>query len=871
MSRRQLERDLSDEIREHLDEKAAELMTAGMSREEATRAARRDFGNVTLLEEHGREVWRWALVETFFSDLRYAFRQLRKSPAFTAAAVLTLALGIGANTAVFSVVNAVILRPLPYPEPERLVSLSSRDAHGLPHSLSYPNFFDFRRLNRVFEHMVCFREDELALTGVGAPVHLSSEIVSWDLFSMLGIRPVLGRGFLPEEEQAGHFAVVLSHSLWREKFGADPNVVGRSITLDSQPYTVAGVAPAGFNFPESNRKVQVWTTLARDAAADTMTPMTEQRGARLLEVTARLKPGVSVETARAQMDTIAAALAQQYPDENKNYASTYVLRELERLTGDTRRPLFILLGAVALVLLIACANIANLLLARTAEREREFAIRAAIGASRGTVVRQMLTESLTLASLGCAAGVLFANASVRLALPLAGDSIPRIGQATVDTSVLVFSVALALLTSVLFSIAPAVRIFKADLAGPIKQAARNNVSGPDRLRSALVVAQITLGLMLLSGASLLVASFLHLLNRDIGFRPDHVLTFSVAAPETRYPREKQIDFNNRLEDHLRSLPGVTTVAGGVPLPLTGDQILVSFAIEGRATAEYNRPRTNMGYVTPDYFRSLGIGLLAGREFTERDDASAPPVLIVNRAFAEKFFPGEDALGKRIKPGAVSRASGEVMRQIVGIVGNARQSALGLSAEPIYYFPYKQLPWNLPTVVLRTSVPPLSLEPAIRAAIAAVDKEVPVYEIQTMDEILAAGIAGPRFQMLLLASFAAIALLLTVVGLYGVLTYSVLQRTREIGVRVALGASRNMVLSMILKHALVLVAAGVALGLAGAIACGRVLGNMLYGTSPRNPLLLAAACFLIILTAAAAAYLPARHAASIDPMQALRNE
>jgi putative ABC transport system permease protein len=872
-SRRQLDRDLSYEIRQHLEERMEELMANGMPRADALLAARREFGNVTLLEERSREIWRWSMLEDFLADVRYALRQLRKSPTFAAAVVLTLALGIGANTAVFSVVNAVILRPLPYPEPDRLVSVQSRDIRGTPHprSLSYPDFFDFRKYNHVFEQIVCYHDSDFTLSGPGMPVHLPGEAVSADLFSLLKIQPVLGRGFLRQEEKAGQRVVVLSHRLWKEQFGGDPYIIGRSIILGTQLYTVVGVMPAGFVFPVGNTRVSLWTTLARDATADTATPMTEQRGARLLDAIARLKPGVSVDAARVQLDTVAAALAKQYPDDNKNVASTYVQPQLEHLTGEARRPLLILLGAVGLVLLIACANIANLLLARTAEREREFAIRAAIGASRGIIIRQLLTESLVLAAIGCAAGILVAIAGVNILLPIAGDSIPRLAQAAVDGTVLSFSVGLALLTSLLVSVAPALRLAKGELAGPLKEGTRGSIRGTNRLRNGLVVAQITLGLVLLSGAALLITSFMHLLHRDLGIRPEHVLTFSISVPEARYPEEKQVEFNTRLLERLGTLPGVTSVAEGVPLPLTGNQMGVSFDIEERPAAAYNRPRSDIAIVTADYFGTLGIPLLEGRQFTERDNPKAPAVVIVNRAFANQFFPGEHVVGKRMQPGASTRDGAAPMREIVGVVGNAVQTPLEPKAEPIYYLPYKQLPWFVPPIVMRTSVPTAAMESTIRLAVASIDKDVPIYNAQPMEDLLSAGIARPRFQMLLLASFAAIALLLTVVGLYGVLAYSVLKRTREIGVRVALGASRRMVLGMVLKQAMLLVAAGVALGLGAAFAAGQVLTNMLYGVSPRNPLLLAIACCAITLTAGLAAFLPARRAASIDPMQALRSE
>ena len=418
LRRRQLDDDLAEEIRLHIQERTDELVAAGAPPQEAAFAARREFGNATLIEELGREVWRWQAVESLFFDARFAARQLRRSPSFTLAVILTLALGIGANTAVFSVVNAVILRPLPFPEPDRLAALESMDVRGTPHptNLSYPTFFDFRRQNRVFDHVVSYRDDEFTLTGAGDARHLYGQIVSWDLFPMLRVQPELGRGFLPEEEKPGERVAILSHRLWKDQFGGNPAVVGSTITLDSEVYTVAGVAPAGFNFPVRSRQVQIWTTLARDASSSTVTPITEQRGARLLDATARLKPGVTIAQAHAQMDAVAAALAKQYPDQSKNTPATYVRPELERTVGDTREAMLILLAAVALVLMIACANVANLLLARTAEREREFAVRIAIGAGRGRVVRQLVAENLWFAFLGCAAGVTLASGAIRLAI-----------------------------------------------------------------------------------------------------------------------------------------------------------------------------------------------------------------------------------------------------------------------------------------------------------------------------------------------------------------------------------------------------------------------------------------------------------------------
>ena len=873
--RRRLDEEFDGEVREHLEMLEARFVRQGMRPDQAYYAARRQFGGVTRMKENLRERRALPPIDVLVQDVRRAFRQLRRAKWFTAAAALTLALGIGASTAVFAVLNAVVLRPLPFADPDRLMAFRSVDRRG-PHptSLSYPNFFDFRQQNRVFEHLVCYRDSRFTLSDSEPPIRVAGEIVSWDLFAALGVQPVLGRGFRAGDEAPGKHVVVLSHRLWQSRFGGDPAILARPIRINGKLYTVAGVAPAGFQFPVELPEVELWTTVADDASVTEDTPVTEQRGARMLDVIGRLKPGVTRERAQAQMDQIAQALARQYPDDNGNVATTSVVPESARLTGTSRTPLWILLGAVGLVLLVACANVANLLLARSTERAREFALRTALGASRQTIVRQLLTESLILGLLGCAGGVMLTEAAVRLCLPLAGDRIPvpRIYQAGVDLKVLAFAAVLALSTAVLFSLAPAAQVMRADLTGALKEGAANIARGHHRLRSALIVGQVTLGLVLLVGAEILMASFLYLAHRDPGFRTDHLLTFGIGLSGPRYDNAGQIAFSDRLIPRLRAIPGVQAAAAGMPLPLRGHEMGIAFDIEERPAAPADRPSSDMAIVTPGYFHAMGIGLLRGRDFSAHDDASAPRVLIVNEAFARKFFPGEDAIGRRIEPGASNIGEERtVMREIVGIVANAKQVPMTTDSDPIYYFPYKQLSWDIGTVVLRTAVRPADVEPAVRAALAGLDKEAPMYEIRTGEELSAEAIAAPRFFTALMSSFAGIALLLTVAGLYGVLSYSVARRRREIGVRIALGAGRRAVLGLVLREAMTLVVLGMILGVAGGVGAERLLKNAAAGVRAGDPIFLAAACGIMAVASVVAAYLPAARAASVDPMQALRTE
>ena len=867
----QLDREFDSELDGHLQMLTERFIRQGMTPAEAYHAARRQFGGVLMIKEELRQRRGLISFDVVLQDVRHAFRQLRLAKWFTATAALTLALGIGAGTAVFAVFDNVILRPLPFTEPDRLMAFRSIDRRG-PHltNLSYPSFFDYRAQNQVFDHLVGYRSSRFTLTDSMPAVQVPGQLVSWDLFATLGVSPELGRGFQADEEKRGAHAVVLSHGLWQRRFGGDRGIVGRYVHINGKLFLVTGVAPAGFHFPVDDPDTSLWVTIAEDAAAGEFTPLFEQRGARVLDAIGRLKPGVTAEQARLQLDQIGSALAHAYPDDCKNVAATSVAPELERLTGKSRKPLWILLGAVGMVLLIACANVANLLLVRSTERAREFTVRTAVGASRPALVRQLLIESLALGLVGSGGGLLLAVGILKAILPLAGDAIPRLAQTAVDGRVLFFSAALAIITSVLFTVTPAIQVTGADLAASLKEGAQNIARGSNRLRSVLIVTQIALGLVLVAGAEMLISNFLHLVNRNPGFRPDHLLTFEIGLSDD-YDMAKETAFSDRLLQRLRAIPGAKSVSTGFPLPLEGDEMSVSFDIEERPAAPPDRPHSDIAIVNPGYFRTMGITLLDGRDFDEHDTTSSPRVVVVNDAFARKYFPGENVIGKRIKPGATNGKERVVAREIVGVVGNAKQVPLGPDADPIYYFPFKQLSWDIGKVVIRTTAPPLQMEAAARGVLAGIDREAPMYRVRTGDELASSALGAPRFQMVLMGAFAAIALLLTVGGLYGVLSYSVARRHREIGVRMALGADQRQVLGLILFEAAGLMGAGIAIGFAGVAGLGQLLTSMIYEIRPEQVTIVAGACGVMIVAGLIAAYLPAARAAAVEPMEALRSE
>lgn len=815
-------------------------------------------------------------MENLLQDIRYGIRMLLKSPSISIVATIALALGIGANTAIFSVVNAVLLRPLPFPDSEKLMAIFESDSQRgqMRGTQSYPNFFDLRDQNTAFQNVACYHQNDFIITGRGEPAHLNGAVVSVDLLTVLGVSPLIGRGFLPTEDKPGENGqvVILSQQLFQRRFNADTNILNQSITLDGKPYTVIGVMPQSFEFPIQNEPIELWTTIAGDASGKT--PITAQRGAHFLGVIGRLKQDVSKELAQAELNTIAARLEKQYPDTN-THKGQFIESELSAVIGDIRPALLILLGAVGCVLLIACANVANLLLARAMVRHKEMAIRSALGASRLRVVRQLLTESVLLSLVGGATGLLLAAWWSDLLVALGKNDIPRAIHVGLDWRVLGFTFAISILTGLIFGLVPAFHSSRTGLTESLKEGGRGGSgdgSRRNRMRSLLMVGELAVAAVLLTGAGLLIKSLWRLQNVNSGLQPENVLTFNVVLPETRYSAEKQARFFQDLNQRISVIPGVQSTSSILPLPLSGNRFSISFQIEERPVARKDEPSADLFLADPNYFRTMGIPILKGRDFTDRDQHKSPPVVIVTEAFAKKFFPGEDPLGKRIQPG-ISTYDDESspMREIVGVVGDVRNRALNLEAKPAYYMPQTQIPFSQMIGVIKTNGDPKSLSAAVVREVAAIDKDVPVFDVKTMDEYLASSVAAPRFNTTLLSIFATVALVLTIVGLYGVMSYSVAQRTSEIGIRLALGAQTSDVLSLIVGQGLRLVMVGLAIGLVGAFALTRLMSSLLFGVTTKDPLTFTTVGVLLAVVGLLACYLPARRATRVDPLVALRYE
>jgi putative ABC transport system permease protein len=873
----QVAADVEEELRFHLDMVAAELADAGWPREEARVEARRRFGDLDATRAYCRALdaskerqmkWMERLAE-LGQDLRFAGRQLLQSPGFTLVAVVTLALGIGATTAIFSVVDGVVLRPLPFAAPERLVRAYFLAPDGARHgAFSVANFRDWRAASHTLADATSWHGGTLNLSGGGSePERLQASWVSANYFKVLGIRPLSGRTFAPGEDRpaAPHVAVI-SEQLWRQRFGADPGLVGRSLTLNGEPYALVGILRKGVQLPST---ADVWVPLVFSPDES------RNRGAVFFGAFARLAPGATAEQAAAEADVVGRRLAQQYPEDNASYFHSMTVTPLqESMVGDVRKKLLLLLGAVGLVLLIACANVANLLLVRAAAREGEIAVRVALGAGRARIVRQLLTESLVLALAGGAAGVALAAWATRALIALGPRGIPRLDQVGLDGTTLLFALGISLLTGLVFGLAPALQTSRTDLAAVIREGSRGSQGrGGTRARGALVVVETALAVVLLAGAGLLIRSFQRLQEVDPGFRSERVTAFNLELPESRYsdpPKLRQLMAG--LLERLRALPGVDSAGATVyGMPFAGNVNVLDFTVAGRPPLPVGHDESmRVGIVTPDYFRTLGIRVVRGRAFTPRDRDGAPQVVMINEAAVRTFFPGEEPLGKRIDLGM----SVDKVRQggeIVGVVADFKQDALEQKSEPQLFVPYEQLPMESLAVVVRSTADPRAVAAAIQGKVRELDADLPVYGLQPVTELVAAATSQPRFYMLLLGGFAGIALVLAAVGIYGVIAYAARQRTQEIGIRMALGASRDRVLRMVVGQGLALALAGAAAGLAGAFLAARGLRSLLYEVSASDPLTYAGVAAVLLAVAALASYLPARRAARTEPQLALRGE
>ena len=867
------ERELDEEIASHLAMAERDRVAGGEAPEHARAAAERELGSVALVKEVTREQWGGVRLEQILRDARYGLRLLRRSPGFTVAAVAALALGIGANAAIFSVVNAVLLRPLPFPDSERIVAvqpLSTSTSVRARLAASYPDFFDWKAQSRSFSAMATHRGIGATLTGVSSAAHLAGHIVSSDFFTVLRVAPALGRAFVAADDRPGNRVVVLSNGAWRTRFGADPAIVGRTITLEGRPNTVVGVMPAGFRFPLDETAPDFWTSISADAEGDK--PWTSNRSLTTLDVVARLRPGITLQAANAEMSGIARNLARQYPDDDRDHAEARVLPELDRITGGVRTPLLVLLGAVGCVLLIACANVASLMLARGTARQRELAIRAAIGAGRERVARQLMTESLVLSLMGGAAGLLLALAGTRALLRLAASNVPRLDLVGLDARVLAFTIVVSVVTALLFGVAPALRLSRTDLTEALKEGGRGSDGGAGhtRFRSGLVIAETAIAAVLVTGAGLLIESFRRLESVAPGFSAENVVTFDTSLPESAYPEDRQARFYDDLVAAVRERGGVRSAAAIFPVPLGSARIGISFRIEGRPVARADEPTAEFRQVTPGYFETLEIPILSGRDFTARDDKSASQVVIVNQTFASRYFPGESAVGKRIRPG-VARDGEAAVREIVGVVGDVKHRGLGEADEPEFYVPSRQLSIADMTVVARVDGDPRILERDARAIVASIDRDVPVFHVRELGDLLLEAVAQPRFNAVLLSLFAGVALLLTAVGLYGVLAYAVALRTKEIVIRMALGARRSDILRMVVSRGLALALSGVVIGLLLSLVATRLLRSLLFRVAPTDPATFLVSAVLLAAVAVAASWFPARRATRFNPIEALRGE
>jgi len=860
------------ELESHLAMLIEENLRRGMPPAEAERAARIRLGGLTQLKETNRELRGLPFIETFLQDARYAWRMLRKNPGFTAVAVLTLALGIGANTAIFSVVYAVLLKPLPYAHPEQLVTaFQANTQEGVPEDgVSYPNFEEWRAQNHVFSELAGITAHQLTLTGRGEPSVVDTSVVTPEHFALLDVKPLHGRVFFPAEgKQGAPPVVIISENLWRGTLGADPRILGSSIILDKRPFTVVGIMPAGFRSPFIETKQEVWIPLVQDPLFGSWMA---RRAGHWLPVFGRLKPGVSIAQAQAEMDAISDRLAREFPAENKGWTVRLVPLQKE-IVGDVRTALLVLLGAVGLVLLIACANIANLLLTRATSRSKEIAVRTALGAGRARIIRQLLSETAVLGLLGGIIGIALAYAGVQVLGSLMPENLPRLNPIRVDNFVLAFALVLSAIASVAFGLVPAIFSANSNIQGSLRDGGGRSGESLNRrrARSFLAAAEISLAMVLLVAAGLLLRSFSKLTSVSPGFETHSIVKAEVSLPQFQYSTPPQwIAFSDKLLAQVQAQPGMQDTAVAVPLPIVNGKINLGFDIVGAPPASAAESRlADYASVSPEYLRVMGIPLLAGRFFNQQDILSAPRVSVISKTFAQRYFPNQDPIGKRLNFGFPPNP--DVEREIVGIVGDVRDVSLGEAPGPMMYVPFAQVPFWGANLVVKSTLSTSAVAAAIRQEVQNIDRDLPVTDVAKLPDLIDASVSQQRFRTFLLGLFAAMALILAATGIFGVIAYSVACRTNEIGIRLALGASRSAILRMILRETLLLTLAGLLVGIPCAVAASHFVGHLLFGVSANDPVTLAAVAFTLAAVAAFAGFLPARRAMRVDPVIALRHE
>ncbi len=872
------EREMDEELRFHLEQQTEHNITNGMDPEEARFSALRTFGNVEQTKEECRDTWGSRFINELMQDLRYGFRQLRRNPGFTVVAVLTLALGIGANTAIFSVVNGVLLSPLPYPHPDRLVALYSRTAQFSNSSISYPNFLDWARDNHSFSAMAAYREDNFTLTGAGEPERVSAEFVSASFFPLLGVEPALGRSFTRQEDQLGAAPVViLSGGFWKRKFGTSRDILGKAITLNGTPYTVVGVLPATFYYSGNNfQRSDVYVPIGQ--TSDSI--FRDRRASMGTNAVGRLKPGVTFQQARADMDGLAGHLAEEYPVADKGTGITLIPLKQNAVDpfGHLQAYLVLLLVAVGFVLLIACVNVANLMLARSTGRAREFAIRIALGAGRRRVIRQLLTESVVLALAGGALGILVATWGLQAALKVLPQALPRVQEVHLDARVLLFTLAASVLTGLLFGLAPALKTSAADTQETLKEGGRGASAAHHRTQSAFVVAEVALALVLLVGAGLMIRSLAALWSVNPGFDPHHVLSFRAGFPTLKSPDKIRATWRE-IRDNLEAIPGVQAASVMLgSMPMGGDSELPLWLEGEPKPASTSQMKVSLFYlVQPDYLKVMRVPLLRGRFLTSSDTKHSPFVIVIDERFAKLYFPGQNPIGKRVNFDIMNGTA-----EIVGVVGHVKQWGLDEGAAPpiaaqLYMSPY-QLPDKFVPLIasnlgilVRTKGSPLAQIGSVRRALHKINSESAVYSTESMDSRLSNSLSSRRFSMILMGIFAGLALVMASIGIYGVISYLTSQRTHEIGIRMALGAERKDVLRLVLGRGLRLALIGIGIGLVGALVLTRFLTSLLFGVKPADPLTFTAVSLILIAVALLACLIPARRAAKVDPIMALRYE